>query len=193
MAVTTDNRLGCGRDIDAVWAHADQPPSTHEASCLECQAARRSLTDLNEATQHLKTQDREDPDLHLAADVLNKVTAIARAEARRGARISLRRADEQMADLTISEQAVATVIRHASDLIPGLETRRCTLRLLDEGDQETSSPVTIAVQLRVSVSAASPITDQVDQLRERLIDALDAEIGLGAASIDVLVEDLTDA
>lgn len=192
MAVKTDNRLGCGRDIDDVWSRADQPPSTHEASCPDCQAARRSLTELNDASQHLKTQDLHDRDLHLAAEVLNKVTSIARAEVRRGARISLHRAQDHPAELTISEQAIATVIRHTSDLIPGVETRRCTVRLLKDDDQEALSPVAIAVQLRVSVSAASSITDQVDQLRQQLIGAVAAEIGLDAASIDIFVEDLND-
>lgn len=191
MAVETDHRLGCGRDIDDVWSHADAPPTTHELSCADCQAARRSLTQLNDATEHLKTQDRDDPDLHLASDIVDKVTAIARSEVRRGARIPLERSEDSTTELSISEQAIATVIRHTSDLIPGIETRSVALRLHEEDGPEISS-VKIAVRLRVTVSATSSIIDQVALLRARLMGAIQVEVGLDTTRIDVLVEDLSD-
>ncbi len=194
MAVKSDNRLGCGRDIDDVWSRTDQAPTVHESHCSHCQAARHSLSDLNDATQQLKSQDVQDPALHLPSELLNKVTSIARAEVRRGNRIPLHRPNQtQEPTLTISEQAIATVIRHASDQLPGIEASRCTARTDEDTPGSAQTPVTIAVELYVSVSATSPIPDQITELRTKIIDALHTEIGLDAATIDVFVQDLHDA
>lgn len=193
MAVKTDNRLGCGRDIDEVWAHGDEPPNDHESTCPHCQVARQSLSDLHNATDRLLSEDLADPSLHLAEELLNKVSAIARSEVRRGARVPLVPGGTSSPTLTISEQAIATVIRHTSDQIPGVETRHCTLKVVEDAHTNPPVRVSIAIRLTISVSARLSIIDQVAHLRERLVDAIDVEIGVNTASIDILVEDLHDA
>lgn len=194
MAVTTDNQLGCDRDIDEVWEHADDPPTEHESHCLHCQAARRSLTDLNEATRHLKNRDIADHTLGVPQQFLAKAISVARAEVRRGSNIPMVRTESQaQATLTVSRQAIAAVVWHASDqLLPTIETRRCFVRSIDaEGDPGT--PVNITLEVDVSVTFGVSIPQEIAKLRARLMVAVQEEIGVRASRIDVFVGDVHDA
>ncbi len=133
MAVSTDSttRLGCGRDIDEVWASIDRPASAHEQQCVFCQEARASLARLAQVTAAQRRADADDPDLLPGPQVLTRVMEIARAEIRRGRRLPL---DEQLddgtvSDLTVSEQTVAAVVRRAGDTVDGVQIRRCRVEL----------------------------------------------------------------
>ena len=135
MAVSTDstNRLGCGRDIDDVWATIDRPPSAHERQCPYCQEARASLGRLNRVIDAQRRADAAQPDLQPGPQVLSRVMEIARAEVRRGRRLPLDEpvADGTVSDLSVSEQTVAAVVRRAGDAVPGVEVRRCRVELGD--------------------------------------------------------------
>ncbi|MGB7449356.1 MAG: hypothetical protein WA892_09535 [Ornithinimicrobium sp.] len=193
MAVSANNLLGCGRDIDDVWANAESPPTAHESRCASCQEARERLSRLQEVTRELKNRDIDDPLLHLPTQVLDKVASVARAEVRRGNRIPLQYSSlTEPDDLTVSEQAVATVVRHASDQVEGVQTGRCSVRALEAPDGEPSTPVRVAVRLDVTVSADSDILRDVSELRARISRAVEAVIGVRATTIDVYVEDLHD-
>lgn len=195
MAVTTtDNQLGCDRDIDEIWEHADDPPTEHESRCRHCQAARRSLTDLNEATRHLKNRDIADPTLGVSQQVLDKIISVARAEVRRGSNIPMVRTENQaQAALTVSRQAITAVVWHASDqLLPTIESRRCFVRSIDaEGDPGT--PVNITLDVDVSVTFGVSIPQEIAEFRARLMVAVDETIGINVSRIDVLVKDVHDA
>ena len=193
MAITTDDQLGCGRDVDEVWAHADEPPTEHESSCPHCRAARRSLADLNHVTQQLKTHDAATPTLHVPRQLLDKVFAMARAEVRRGSKIQMVRTEQLApAALTVSRQAIAAVVWHASDqLLPAIEARKCGVRSVDaEGDVGT--PVEITLDVRVSVTQGLSIPQEVADLRSRVIVAVRDEIGLSVSRVDVYVDDVHD-
>lgn len=135
MAVSTDstNRLGCGRDIDDVWATIDRPPSAHERQCPYCQEARASLGRLNRVIDAQRRADAAQPDLQPGPQVLSRVMEIARAEVRRGRRLPLDEpvADGTVSDLSVSEQTVAAAVRRAGDAVPGVEVRRCRVELGD--------------------------------------------------------------
>lgn len=188
-------RLGCGRDIDEVWAHADAPPDAHELECPDCQAARASLTDLNAATRDLRSRDQDDPNLHLSADLLSKITSIARAEVRRGRRIPLRRGptETEEAELTVSEQAIATVIRHACDQSPDIEARRCQVEITDDAAGLDPDGVAIRVRLRISVAASTASPGRIEALRQEIIAAVHDSVGVTARIVDIDVEDVHDA
>ena len=186
-------RLGCGREIDEVWANADAPPNAHELECPDCQAARASLTELNTATHELRSRDQDDPNLRLSADLVSKITSIARAEVRRGRRIPLRPspADAQEADLTVSEQAIATVIRHTCDQQPDIEARRCSVEIAD--DLSGSDAVAIRAHLRISVAASTTSPGRIEDLRQAIIAAVQDQVGVTAQIVDIDVEDVHDA
>lgn len=133
MALNDTPRLPCGRPVDQVWIDLESPPTPHEQGCVYCQAARRSLDDLTAATQALQKADDTNPDLQPSASMTANVMRVARAEVRRARRIPL---DEPLTaaspdiSLTISEQAVAAVIRHIADTsTEGAEARHCRIEV----------------------------------------------------------------
>lgn len=188
-------RLGCGREIDDVWANADAPPNAHEMECPDCRAARASLAELNTATRELRSSDREDPNLRLSADLVSKITSIARAEVRRGRRIPLRRTQSgtDEADLTVSEQAIATVIRHTCDQLPDIEARRCSVEVVDDAAGPDPAAVAIRAHLRISVAAATASPGRIETLRQEIIAAVEDQVGVTAQIVDIDVEDVHDA
>jgi hypothetical protein len=188
-------RLGCGREIDEVWANADAPPNAHERECPDCRAARASLTELTTATRELRSHDREDPDLRLSADLVSKISSIARAEVRRGRRIPLQPSPPgiEEADLTVSEQAIATVIRDTCDRLPDIEARRCSVEVVGEGTDADSDSVAIRVHLRISVSALTASPGRIEDLRQEIIAAVEDQVGVTARIVDIDVEDVHDA
>lgn len=188
-------RLGCGREIDDVWANADAPPNAHEMECPDCRAARASLAELNTATRELRSSDREDPNLRLSPDLVSKITSIARAEVRRGRRIPLRRtrSGTDEADLTVSEQAIATVIRHTCDQLPDIEARRCSVEVVDDAAGPDPAAVAIRAHLRISVAASTASPGRIETLRQEIIAAVEDQVGVTAQIVDIDVEDVHDA
>jgi hypothetical protein len=178
-----------------VWAHADAPPDAHESTCPDCQAARASLVELTTATRDLRSRDHEDPDLRLSADLLSKITSIARAEVRRGRRIPLRRspADTGEPDLTVSEQAVATVVRHTCDQLPDVEARRCRVEIADDATGLDPDAVAIRVRLGISIAVSTASPGRIDALRQQIITAVADQVGVTAETVDIDVEDVHDA
>ena len=146
MAVNQATRLGCGRDVDDVWDHIDQPPDEHEQACPYCTKARSDLAELSAATRQLAAADREDSALRVPDGMLSDVLTIARTEVRRGRTIPLQRrvparhlsagdegysehdgdfsGGDLASDLTVSEQLIATVVREVCDRNPDVEVRR---------------------------------------------------------------------
>lgn len=203
--VDESTRLGCGRDIDDVWANIDHPPDDHEVNCPDCQDARANLADLNAAAREMLAGDIADPQLHTDPDVLDNIISIARTEIRRGRSIPFRqpRADGPIGELAVSEQAVATVIRRASDLVVGVEARRCRIDFEsippidaarhDPSLDPASNATAISIALSITVTGGQPIPPLIERLRERVSESVAAVIGLRVNAIDVTVEDLHDA
>lgn len=196
MALAHSTQLGCGRDIDEVWAKADAPPDAHEAGCPDCQAARESLAALNTATDELRHRDQHDPALRLSSEVLTKITAIARAEVRRGRRIPLRYPppEADAPELTVSELAVATVVRRTCDQLSGIEARHCHVEIIErvDRDDDPERRVTVVVSLTLSVGSDQAIPDRLTVLRERVREAVAREIGIEVRTVTIHVEDVHD-
>lgn len=204
MDVTSPSvdRLGCGREIDDVWNNADHPPTAHELTCADCKGARASLADLAGATQRLRQEESDDETLQIGPQVIERVLKVARSEVRRGRRLPLHQPGPgRVSELTVSEQAVASVIRRVGDQSDRVQVRRCSIQLANPDltpDAATSdvlrkSPSEVRVTLRVSVACGAPIAEVVDEVRVAIIDTVDREVGLTVLAVDVLVEDVHDA
>lgn len=200
MAVTgTSTQLGCGRSIDLIWDHLDQEPDAHEATCPFCRAARTDLADLADATHRLRHDDSHDPHLQAGAEVVDRILTIARSEVRRGRRLPLLKPTaDQTTSLTISEQAVTTVIRRVGDATGNVQIRRCTVRLNNDDTMTGSLSVSpsasiVDITLRVSVSVTTVIPQVLNDLRVAITTAVDHQVGITVRSIDAIVEDLFDA
>ncbi|WP_182561519.1 Asp23/Gls24 family envelope stress response protein [Microlunatus kandeliicorticis] len=220
MAVSTSTRLGCGRDIDDVWAGVDRPPDAHERTCPDCRAARASLSQLAEVTAEQRRRDVEDPELQPSPQVLERIMDIARAEVRHGRRLPLDEPEPHRptADLTVSEQALASVVRSAGDTVRGVEVRRVRIELprrrpwvasdavaddsvAPDGTGLTTStpgpdpeprPARVALLLQISVAASASIPAVTSELRQVVREAVENEVGMDPVKIDISVQDLHD-
>ncbi len=209
-------QLGCGRSMDDVWDHIETPPDQHELTCPFCRAARADLAALARATRQLRHDEINDDSLQTSPATLDRILTIARTEVRRGRRLPLTPpGPARSSDLTVSEQAVATVIRRAGDRLPDVQIRRCAVELTP-ADGAAASPSTpgaeveaaarratsttlspgrvrIGVSLRVSVGSATAIPETMDALRRTISASVDHEVGVVVDRIDVTVEDVHDA
>jgi hypothetical protein len=218
MAVSSSTRLGCGRDIDEVWAGVDRPATPHEQTCPFCSAARESMRELGRVTAELRTQDEEDPDLQAGPQVIARILDIARSEARRSRRLPLSkpRPGQVVDELTVSEQAVAAVVRRTGDRYGGVQVRRCSIELVDatvpdgpvpqdaDGagsgvEDGTGRPPPgagaasdVRVSLRVSVAADVSIPLLSAELRSAVMAVVDREVGMNVVGVDLVVEDVHD-
>lgn len=205
MALNDTPRLPCGRPVDEVWIDFEDPPTPHEQGCVYCQGARRSLDDLTVATQTLRIADDDNPDLQLSASIATNVMHIARAEVRRARRIPLdqpRPETNPDVSLTISEQAIATVIRHIADTTTdGAEARHCqiTVDLTTAPDTENGAgrdglemATRLQIELTVSLPIGSPLRIAAENLRTAIAQGVNDQLGLTTSRIDIVVEDLHD-
>jgi len=123
--------LGCGRSLDEVWASVDAPLDRHERTCPYCQEARAILRELSAVTKEVTAADIANPALQVSVDTMAHIMTIARTEVRRGRVIPLQQPPRDSegnptgtTDLTISEVALATVVRQTSDRLDGAQVRR---------------------------------------------------------------------
>lgn len=184
-------RLGCGRSIDEAWATIKQPPSAHENGCVQCRTARASLTKLAEATRTLRDNDAVDPSLQPHPAVKDAIMNLARAEVRRGNLLPVYRADH--GGITISEQAITSVIWFGADALPGVRARRCRVHPVpDTVETQAAGTSGIAVNLRIAVASGTDMPGTAELLRQRIISMITAHVGLNAGAINITVEDFYD-
>jgi uncharacterized alkaline shock family protein YloU len=184
-------RLGCGRGIDEVWASINQPPTAHESGCVQCRTARASLSRLAEATRTLRDNDAEDPSLQPHHAVKDAIMNLARAEVRRGSLLPVYRAEQ--GGITISEQAITSVIWFGADALPGVRARRCRVHPVpDTAETRSAGTADIAVNLRIAVASGTDIPGTAELLRERIISMITAHVGLNVGTINITVEDFYD-
>ena len=200
MALDDIPRLGCGRSIDRLWATINRPPTAHEESCEQCQTARTQLQRLREATRSLSESDLQNPALKPRPGIKNAIMDVARAEVRRGSRILLRSAENGITE--ISEQALSSVIRFAAAAIPGVHSRRCRIEIRSAahslagedhpfGTTGNAAPRLI-VNLRVAAAPGIVIPLVAEALRHEISNAIPAVVGIGAGTVNIIVEDLYD-
>lgn len=201
-------RLACGRPVDEVWETIDRPMDAHESSCPDCQSARSSLAALQSATDDLRVADEADESLRPSTAIKTNVMAIARAEISRSRRLPMTVTEpgDGNPQLSISEHAIAAVVRRAADELPQVRSRRCRITVAqadettiesdrftpDAGTAPAVDPVPIAIQLRVAVRADAAIMEIQEQVRRRVGRTVAAEIGLPIHRVDIVVEDVFD-
>lgn len=191
MAVTETTRLGCGRDVEEVWANVDRPPTPHEQACADCTRARAELAELSAATAELRDADREDPTLRVPEGVLSGILGIVSAEVRRGRMVPLVRTLDPEPPLAVSEQVIATVVRETGDRNPEVEVRRVSVAA-SPVEAESPEPADVTLRLQVSVTRAATIPRLIESLRGTIRDEVTSRVGVTVSRIDVMVEDVHD-
>lgn len=195
MAMNSDHsRLGCGRDLDEFWSTIDEPPSSHELSCPDCQSARNALYHLASVTESMRERDRAEPSLRPGNRVREAVMMVARAEIRRGSKIPL--AKTTLGRIDISEQALTALIRFAASTLPGVRARRCSIASGQDAGGTPGDNVSpdsgLSVDLQVALASTVRIRETLDQVRERVDAVVQAQTALHVGRINITVEDLYD-
>lgn len=182
MTTTGAHVLPCERRVEDLWDHLDRVSDEHERHCPHCQAGKASLLALAEATRAALQDESLTPPPGLHA----KIMSVVRAEVRRGQRIPLPPGD--LGPVDVSEQAVAVVLRYAADTVPGVRARRCRLLV---AENVPDSPGGVRVDLSIAVAYHPGTTVAVAQaVRDRVITAASAQVGLDVRSVDIEIEDV---
>lgn len=187
-------RLGCGRDLDELWASIDDAPTPHEKACEDCRSARSALHHLASVTESMRDRDRDDPDMRPGNKVREAIMLVARAEIRRGRRAPLR--TTVLGAIDISEQALTSLIRFAASTLPGVHARRCTISATGPaGVRSATDPVDvddIRITLQVALASTVKIPATMILLRERVGTIVQAQTSITMKQINIVVEDLYD-
>ncbi|RJT74883.1 Asp23/Gls24 family envelope stress response protein [Arthrobacter cheniae] len=194
-------RLGCGRDLDELWASIDDAPTAHELICEDCRHARSALQHLASVTESMRERDREDPDLQPGQRVREAIMMVARAEIRRGRRAPL--TTTPLGTIDISEQALTSLIRFAASTLPGVHARRCTVSTVSTDVTASSQGFKIAatdpvdvddvrITLQVALASTVKIPATMVLLRERVGTVVQAQTSITMKQINIVVEDLYD-
>lgn len=168
--------LACGRPLTQVWQHAHTagPPDPHTTRCPYCQQALQSLATLEEATAALRTQQAGGH--HLVSTIMRAV----RTEMHLGRILPL---DDPALDLRVAENTAAKLLRQAADHVPGATAASC--RLTPSGDGTA-----IHVSLTLAAEPHLPLHPLASQVRERVLQAAEHELGLRVLRVDIHIADL---
>ncbi|MEW2519575.1 hypothetical protein [Actinacidiphila alni] len=182
-----DELLPCGASLADLWE--DGAPAPGHEDCPYCRDSLAELGRLDQAVhQALAVRDLPAPDL--AARVMDLV----RTELRPGRLVPLGAAD---ADDWITETAATRLFRQAADTLPGVAAGSCRITAAREPARYllpgTPLPrVPLRVRLEVAVDLSRTVPEVAAAVRERVLDAAHAVIGLDIAEVDVSVVDLLD-
>lgn len=184
-----DELLPCGRELSYVWEQWEAGvPDAHAESCPHCAQAVDALRQLEGfVTQARDTAPRE-PD---TSALTGRVMDVVRLELRPGRTLPLGDEDE---DAWIVEAAAARTVRAAAESLPGVRAGSCRIGPLDDGPGSDASrgrePVRIRVEVQVPLTWNLP--EVADRVRGQVLGAVDAELGMRTAVVDVTITDVID-
>ncbi|MFJ8934995.1 Asp23/Gls24 family envelope stress response protein [Streptomyces sp. NPDC102365] len=188
-----DERLPCGRLLSRVWDDWEQQSDDpHRQSCPHCRNAVLDLDDLEVAVRDLR-DETADSYASEATSLTRRVMEVVRLELRPGRPVPLGEHDE---DLWIMEAVAARALRAAAETVSGVRAGSC--RLLPPTTPESSESSTISdafegpfvVRLAIHAPAGVPLPELAEEVRGRVREAADRELGVAVAAIDVHVTDL---
>ncbi|MCF2527219.1 hypothetical protein [Yinghuangia soli] len=197
-----DEVLPCGASLAGIW-DAGQPPVGHGA-CPHCRAAAADTSALHELVAEAAAPGGT-TDAARHADFAARVMDVVRTELRPGPLLPLgtpaaavggESGDPEDVDEWITEAAAARVLRAAAEREPGVWAGSCRIRAASAparahpGQRLPREP--LRVRIEVAVASAPRLTDTAEQVRRRVLDAADRELGIDVAAVDVAVVELRD-
>lgn len=187
-----DELLPCGRELSHVWARWEAGvPDPHADDCPHCTQALSALRHL----EGIVTQARDDPAPREqdTSALTGRVMDVVRLELRPGRTLPLGDEDE---DAWIVEAAAARTVRAAAESLPGVRAGSCRLGPLDEPASSAPAGRLARGPVRIRVEVQAPLTwnlpEVADRVRGRILAAVDDELGMRTAVVDVTISDLID-
>ncbi|MGW6061491.1 Asp23/Gls24 family envelope stress response protein [Streptomyces sp. NPDC055189] len=187
-----DELLPCGRELSYVWEQVEAGTADpHIESCPHCTQAVNALRHLEGiVTQAREVTPREEPD---TSALTGRVMDVVRLELRPGRTLPLGDEDE---DAWIVEAAAARTIRAAAESLPGVRAGSCRIDPLAPGSAAAPAgrlargPVNVRIGVQVPLTWNLP--EAADLVRGRVIEAVDGELGMRIAGVDVTITDVID-
>ncbi|MFH8462736.1 Asp23/Gls24 family envelope stress response protein [Streptomyces sp. NPDC017991] len=181
-----DERLPCGRLLSRVWDDWEQQTDDpHRQTCPHCRQAVLDLDDLEVAVRGLR-DETADGYASEATSLTRRVMEVVRLELRPGRPVPLGEPDE---DLWIMEAVAARALRAAAETVTGVRAGSC--RLLSLSTTDTADGL-IEVRLGIHAPADVSLPELAEEVRRRVREAADRELGVAVSTIDVHVTDLID-
>ncbi|MFF5494988.1 Asp23/Gls24 family envelope stress response protein [Streptomyces aquilus] len=175
-----DELLPCGRLLSQSWdAWERGAEDRHAGSCPHCRQAVSGLDELESAVRGLRREAAEAP-ARDTESLTRRVMDVVRLELRPGRPLPLGEAAE---DLWIMEAVAARAVRTAAETVPGVRAGSC--RLLSAGADGA-----VGVRLDIHAPAGVPLPDIAARVRERVWEAVDRELGMAIAVVDIRVTDV---
>ncbi|MFJ6608638.1 hypothetical protein ACIQPT_00040 [Streptomyces sp. NPDC091289] len=180
-----DERLACGRLLTDVWEAWDTGRSAddpHFVDCPFCSAALADLSGLGDAVRRTCAQEPGPPD---ATAITARVMDLVRLELRPGRPLPLGEPGE---DHWMVEAAVARMLRAAVDRLPGVRAGSCRIAPVEPTDPAGE----LHVRVEVAASLDRSMPDLADDVRARIAEVADRDIGIRLVTTDVFVVDILD-
>ncbi|ALV33679.1 Asp23/Gls24 family envelope stress response protein [Streptomyces sp. CdTB01] len=182
-----DELLPCGRLLSHTWrAWEEQADDAHVRSCPYCRQAVGDLDRLESAVRGLR-DDTADAAARDAEPLTRRVMDVVRLELRPGRPLPL---GEPAEDLWVMEAVAARVLRAAAETVPGVRAGSC--RLLD-GREDGTPHGAVVVRLDIHAPVDAFLPEVADEVRRRVREAADRELGMPLAAVDIRVIDLVAA
>ncbi|MFJ4715974.1 Asp23/Gls24 family envelope stress response protein [Streptomyces sp. NPDC088785] len=179
-----DERLPCGRPLSQVWElWEEQSDDPHLHACPHCQDATGDLYRLETAVRDLREEPLDDA-RYDASTLTRRVMDVVRLELRPGRPLPLGEPDE---DLWIMEAVAARTLRAAAETVPGVRAGSCRLRPADGPSAER-----VEVRLEIHAPSDAHLPDLAEDVRIRVREVADRDLGMEIASVDIRITDLTD-
>jgi len=188
-AQADDELLPCGRLLSRTWDDWErQTDDPHLRSCPHCRQAVHGLDDLESVVRGLQAETDTSASAYDTEPLTRRIMDVVRLELRPGRPLPL---GEPAEDLWIMEAVAARALRAAAETVPGVRAGSC--RLLyggDDGGDGRDDAGTVEVRLDIHAPADAPLPDLAAQVRERVWEAADRELGMGVTAVDIRVTDL---
>ncbi|MDQ1033904.1 hypothetical protein QFZ75_000320 [Streptomyces sp. V3I8] len=186
-----DERLPCGRLLSQVWDDWERGPGDttdpHLRTCPHCRQSVHGLDELESAVRDLR-DETTDVSAYDTTPLTRRVMDVVRLELHPGRPLPL---GEPAEDLWIMESVAARTLRAAAESVSGVRAGSCRLLPLHISDSTVAGPA-VEVSLALHAPAQVPLPELAEQVRGRVREAADRELGLAIAAVDIRVTDLID-
>ncbi|MEU7576364.1 hypothetical protein AB0B50_01990 [Streptomyces sp. NPDC041068] len=189
-----DELLPCGRELWSVWERWEAGEAdAHADTCPHCAEALSRLRSLEDAVSAVRGAEPREPEPDASA-LVGRVMDIVRLELRPGRTLPLGEEDE---DAWVVEAAAARTVRAAAESLAGVRAGSCRIESRPgdgsaPGGAGRPSREPVSIRVAVEVALTWNLQEVAERVRHRVLEAVDAELGMRVATVDVTIADIID-
>ncbi|AZM57393.1 hypothetical protein DMA15_00960 [Streptomyces sp. WAC 01529] len=186
--------MPCGRELWSVWERWESGEADpHAAACPHCTEALNTLRHLEDVVSAARATEPREQDTDASA-LVGRVMDVVRLELRPGRTLPLGEEDE---DAWIVEAAAARTVRAAAETLPGVRAGSCRIEVRSQ-DTDTTAPAgrlrrgPVGIRLEVEAPLTWHLQEVAEQVRHRVLEAAETELGMRVTVVDVTITDITE-